>query len=260
MSFYQLGKRMLKYMGLLTPASHIKHSWKPFWLQVRYRALLLSRSKGAYMRFFDDKYNNLLKGGLKVFDCDVDRYKSYRLMFGELLRQRQRGFTIIETGCAFGSGWCHGRSSFLFMEFLNIFGGKLISIDINQQHVDACARIIETIRPQTGRACYAPRVGDSLSILQSLPDKADLVYLDSWDLEREDPEPSMRHHLAELHAAKDIFKRSKDLIVAVDDNLKPLGIGKGKYIKEWALATHQDILMDNYQLVLRIAADKMDGI
>ena len=257
MALYQRGKWLLKYLGLLSLASHVKHQWKFYCRQRRYRMLLLSRSKTAYLRYFDDTYKNLLAGGISVFGVDVDRYKSYRIIFEELLRRKDRDFTIIETGCAFGGGWCHGSSSLLFIEFLNVFGGKLISIDLNPDHMSACRKLVATVQPTSGRAQFVPMVGDSLTILQSLPDAADFVYLDSWDLERDDPEPSMRHHMAEFKAAKEIFIRSKDLIVAVDDNLKPLDIGKGKHILEWARRTQQDILMDDYQLVLRITAESV---
>jgi cephalosporin hydroxylase len=257
MNLYQFGKRILKSVGLLGLAAYLKGRWTPFCQHMQYRRLLAHPSKEAYLRYYDHTYKRLLQGGITVFGVDVDRYTSYRLIFEELLSRKEHNFTIIETGCAFGGGWCHGSSSFLFMEFLNVFGGKLISIDINQEHMDACGRLISTVHPFSGRAHFVPMVGDSLAILQTLPDQADFVYLDSWDLEQNDPEPSMRHHMAEFRAAKSIFVRSQDLIVAVDDNLKPLNIGKGKYILEWAQQTRQNILLDAYQLVLRITADKI---
>ena len=259
-SAYNFGKHTLKLLGLLSFASRLKRRYLSFRRQIQYRLLILSKSKTAYLRYFDRTYQHLLTGDITVFGVPVDRYKSYRIIFEEILSRKSRDFTIIETGCAFGGGWCHGSSSLLFFEFLNVFGGKLISIDINQQHMAACAKIVETVHPKTERAQFFPMVGDSLSILKSLPDHADFVYLDSWDLERDDPEPSMRHHIEEFKAAKQIFIRSQDLIVAVDDNLKPLGIGKGKYVLEWAQQTHQKILLDDYQLVLRLTAKSVANL
>ena len=258
MTLYQFGKRVLNRLGLLETAADWKRRWPAVCHNLRYRLLLVSRSKTGYLRYFDASYRNRLAGGLQVFGVDVDRYKSFRLIFETLLRRKSRDFTIIETGCSFTGGFCHGNSSMLFFEFLNIFGGKLISIDLDPRHMEACTRIVSAVRPATGRATFFPRVGDSLAILKSLPNAADFVYLDSWDLERDDPEPSMRHHLAELKAAKDIFRRSGELLLAVDDNLKPLGIGKGKYVREWAEANQRDILMDDYQLVIRLAPDSAD--
>lgn len=257
MSLYPYGKRILKRLGLLDAAARGKQRWQAFRRQMPYRMLLVARSPAAYLRYFDDTYAHLLTGNVKVHGVDVDRYASFRIVFDELLRRKKRDFTIVETGCAHTGGWGHGSSSLLFFEFLNVFGGKLVSIDIDPRHLEACAKLLETVRPNTGRAQFVPMAGDSLAILKSLPDQADFVYLDSWDLEPDDPEPSMRHHLAELKASKPIFIRSKDLILAVDDNLKPLGIGKGKYVLEWAQRTGQKILMDGYQLVLRLTAQSV---
>lgn len=257
MTLYQLGKLLLNQLGLLNFAARCKRRWELFQHKMKYRFLLFTRSKTAYLQYFDSTYKSLLQGNFKVFGCDADRYMSYRLMFAEMLRVKNHDFTIIETGCAFGGGWCHGSSSFLFLEFLNIFGGKLISIDINPEHMEACKQLLTTVQPKSGRAGFNPMVGDSVTALASLPDSADLIYFDSWDLERDDPEPSQRHHFAEFKAAKPIFMRSQNLIVAVDDNLKPLGIGKGKYILEWAQKTNQKILWDDYQLVMRLTSQSV---
>ena len=254
MTLYQLGKRILDLLGLLDYAASMKQRWKSFSHRMSYRLLLLTKSKAAYMRYYDKTYAQLLTGNISVHGVAVERYASFRIVFDEMLHRKSRDFTIVETGCAHGGGWCHGSSSFLFFEFLNVFGGKLVSIDIDPRHLEACAELLETVRPRSGRARFVPMAGDSVSILKALPDPADFVYLDSWDLDPQDPEPSMRHHLAEFKAAKDIFIRSPNLIVAVDDNLKPLGIGKGKYVREWAQQARPDVLMDGYQLVLRLTA------
>lgn len=255
MTLYQLGKQILNRLGLLGHAARMKQRWQSFSHRMSYRMLLFTRSKAAYLRYYDKTYAQLLTGNIKVHGVAVERYASFRIVFDEMLRRKSRDFTIVETGCAHGGGWCHGSSSFLFFEFLNVFGGKLVSIDIDPRHLEACATLLDTVRPHTGRARFVPMAGDSVSILKALPDSADFVYLDSWDLDPKDPEPSMRHHLAEFKAAKDIFIRSQDLVVAVDDNLQPLDIGKGKYVREWAQQARQNILMDGYQLVLRLTAE-----
>jgi hypothetical protein len=148
----------------------------------------------------------------------------------------------------------------LFYEFLNVFGGTLISIDIDPAHLEACGRMLETVQPRTGKATFVPMAGDSIGILKALPDQADFIYLDSYDLERNNPVPSMQHHLAELRATKGIIVRSGDLLLAVDDNFKPLGIGKGQYVLEWAQQTHQNILIDDYQLVMHLTGDSVASL
>lgn len=43
MTLYPLGKRLLAQVGLLGLASRIKHSRKLFWLQISYRALIITK-------------------------------------------------------------------------------------------------------------------------------------------------------------------------------------------------------------------------
>ncbi len=70
----------------------------------------------------------------------------------------------------------------------------------------------------------------------------------------------MRHHFEELRSAKRIIGKNEEVLLAVDDNFKTLGIGKGKYIMEWAKSTHQEVLLDGYQIILRTKASDVQKL
>jgi len=199
----------------------------------------IGQNKEKYLLFFKKTYHNM------------PRYKGFRKIFEELLNKKSTDFTIIETGCSRKYGWGDGKSSFLFFEFISIFGGKLISIDIDEKNLRTCSRILRSI-PKTGLAKFLPITGNSIDILSGMNEEVDLLYLDSMDLDETDPVPSMRHHLAELKNSHQILKKSNPMLVGIDDNFKESGIGKGKYILEWARKTDQEILSEDYQLIIRI--------
>ena len=92
----------------------------------------------AYLSYFTTQYRDKLDGFL-VNDEHAARYSGYYAIFSALLEKKQRDFRIIETGIMRdGTAWSDGKSTFLFYEFLSIFGGELISIDIDQANIDSC--------------------------------------------------------------------------------------------------------------------------
>ena len=58
---------------------------------------------------------------------------------------------------------------------------------------------------------------DSVKFLWSIPPekKIDFLYLDSYDIERENPHPSQMHHVKEMCVSKNL---KKGTIVVVDDH------------------------------------------
>ena len=107
-----------------------------------------------------------------------------------------------------------------------------------------------TVRPATLLA-IARRNGqhlpaDSVAYFWQLvpPRPIDLVYLDSFDLDWQDPHASSLHHLKELCAL--LPKLRPGCLVVVDDNAGP--IGKGAYVREWMAAIGVRPLFDAYQV------------
>ena len=128
----------------------------------------------------------------------------------------------METGCLRALNWeGDGCSSILFDDFAKRTGSRFISIDKDPAHC-ALAR----------RHCPRAQVlcGDSVATLYRLRQRlqqVDFLYLDSYDVDWNNPHPSALHHLKELCAAAPLLGRGA--IVFIDDNTD--SSGKALYVK-----------------------------
>jgi len=130
------------------------------------------------------------------------------LTFKELFTQmnEKTNLNIVETGIA--SAGTH--STYLFNEYIRKYGGQLWSVDINQQLVDIHQG---NMCPGTTLVC-----DDSVHYLNEwikLHPTANVVYLDSWDLDWYDPHPAAQHGLNEYNAILPSLK--KDSLLLIDD-------------------------------------------
>ena len=112
-----------------------------------------------------------------------------------------------------------GAFTLIFADFIkNYSGGKLITIDISEKHMDNCKDFTKEFSDVIEYV-----VSDSVSYLKSLDkntvNSIDLLFLDSYDLNLEEPLPSQIHHFRELLAVYDNL--SSNILIAVDDNLMP---------------------------------------
>ena len=202
-------------------------------------------TKNEYLAFFDATY----KERLEAHPVFADRYNGFRKIFEELLKNKEREFTIIETGTLRKKNtWTDGQSSLLFFEFMSFFGGTLISIDTDENALETCRAVLDK-EVGLAKANFVPIHGNSILELEKITRPANLLYLDSFDLEGLDALPSALHHLKELASAAKIRAQSADLIIAVDDNYKDQRIGKGKFIADWAHGARKEIIHDGFQFV-----------
>ena len=83
-------------------------------------------------------------------------------------------------------------STYIFDDFINYYDGEVASVDINPDNV---AHAQKMVSERTTVYC-----SDSVEFLWNIPEKRkiDLLYLDSYDFEPENPIPSQKHHLKEL--------------------------------------------------------------
>lgn len=157
----------------------------------------------------------------------ITRLNYYEYVLNKLY-SLNRPITVIETGTMWNNLEDNqGAFTLVFSDFIkNYTGGKLITVDISQTHMDNCKKYTE----QYGDVIEYV-VSDSVSYLKSLSDgfikNTDFIFFDSYDLNLTDPIPSEIHHLRELLAVYD--RLSEDVILAVDDNLMP-----GNWI-EWLM-------------------------
>lgn len=138
---------------------------------------------------------------LKVFETLEDSGKSF--------------YRILETGCMRAdhgdiSLGDDGASTLIFDLFLKHHAGFLMSLDINKNNIDyAKKKVSERVQFW---------LGDSVNTIWHIAEGVnfDLVYLDSFDITKDNPHPSQLHHLLELTA---IMKNIKSgTIVMIDDH------------------------------------------
>lgn len=142
----------------------------------------------------------------------------------DALTALQRPVVVVETGATREpDNWDgDGQSTRVWDSLTAAVGGEVWTCDIDPE---AC---------RVTRSLVSDRVrvheGDSLEFLPSISTyvikqfgQVDLLYLDSYDIDWDDPLPSMRHHRAELDAAWPMLGPGS--IVAVDDNLETTGKG-----------------------------------
>lgn len=177
---------------------------------------------------FDRKYLTLLEG----------RASTFRKAFRYLENRQLNYYTILETGSIRDkNGWgSDGASTLLFDEFVGWLGGEVHSVNCNPHE---CNLAITLTSPRV--RIYASESVNKLSQSTLSPD---LLYLDSMDLDWNNPHPSALHHLKELTA---IYRQLKPgALVMVDDNRN--GIGKGMYIREFFETLKIPPLFDEYQI------------
>ena len=172
---------------------------------------------------------------------------------------------IIETG---SSAW-GTNSTLLFDSYCNSFGGHCYSVDIR---MDPLLQLRNIASRSTTLFC-----DDSVSFLRdvTIPDTgADLLYLDSWDVDWTDPIPSAVHGLNEYLTALKHLKPGA--LVLIDDTPADISQmqavhpeyavdfssfhaqfgfapGKGALVKQLVEATGRGtILAHEYQLLIRI--------
>ena len=178
-----------------------------------------------------------------------DRATSFALIF-ELLDQKvEKDFLIVETGCmrrdhgqlAFGDD---GASTYIFDDFINFYDGEVHSVDIKKENVDYAN---ELTSKRTTVHCQ-----DSVDFLWNLPKKQiDFLYLDSYDIIRENPHPSQLHHVKEMCAVID--KLGKGSIICIDDHdaffTGDGKIAKGTYVKDFMDDIGMKPIHEGYQIV-----------
>ena len=224
------------------------------------------------MELFESHFSK--SGGNLWYDETTDTYEMFSgkgkakhinyLTFKKLFENMKdlKNPIILESGIA-----SHGTySTYLFDEYIRKYGGRFWSVDINQNLVDA----------HRGNMCPATTLvcADSVAFFKEwtrVPGNtvANVIYLDSYDLDFYNPEPSGDHGLAEYNALCPIIK--KDTLLLIDDtpanpywldtrgkvftdmvkfyNANAFLPGKGMYILNHV--KNADKLIHNYQVLYK---------
>ena len=164
--------------------------------------------------------NKFIKKHEVLLDNSLGGRKEHFQLIIEKLVALNKPLTIIETGTL----WAPldkpmGAFTYIFGDLIkNYTGGKLITIDINPEHIENAKQSTKEFQDVIEYI-----TSDSVGYVESMTDKeveeVDYFYFDSMDFSALDPTPSQLHHFRELSA---VYKRlSENVILSVDDNLPP---------------------------------------
>jgi hypothetical protein len=187
-------------------------------------------------------------------------YVSFKELFKNM--EGMKDPIILETGIASAGTY----STVLFNEYVRKYGGRFWSVDINRALVDHWE----------SRMCPATTLihADSAQFLEKWVadcpgQKADVVYLDSYDLDFYDPHPSGEHGLKEYNAIKPALGDGSLLLID-DTPVNPYWLdtrgklygdmkvyyeknnkmpGKGMYVLD--VAPRDKMLMHTYQVLYK---------
>jgi hypothetical protein len=177
------------------------------------------------------------------------RAQGFECLIAALSRPRE-GLVIVETGSLRVPGnWAgDGQSSFLFDALVRDRGGTLVSIDVTLESLDAARRVCSSAINLV--------LGDSVATLHNLglllARRIDLLYLDSFDLDPDNPMPSAIHHAMELMAARALI--GPGTIVAIDDyHVEGSEVGgKALIIDQYLERIRAPVLFSGYQKVWQL--------
>jgi len=190
---------------------------------------------------FDKQFDQFFRPRLAA------RAEGFATLFRALPMPPER-LLIIETGCLrIPRNWeGDGQSTFMFDALARKRRGFFFSIDVNLESVDTARR-----------ACSSSThliLGDSVAALHHLgaliERPANVLYLDSYDVDPGNPMPSAIHHLMELTAAQPLI--GPGTIVCVDDYGMGGG-GKGLLLDQYFSAIRAEVLHSGYQKMWRMA-------
>jgi len=182
-------------------------------------------------------------------DGFYNRAVGFDIIFRLLLSQKQTNFNIIETGTLRTPGnWMDGQSARLFTEFVDLYGGRMRSVDIDNV---AC----EAARNSIASTNFSVTHSDSVEWLESQTDldQVDLFYLDSYDVDWNNDTASADHHLKEFKIIQPFIRPGT--IVAIDDNSRWVNnnrrTGKGRRIVEYLEDQGHLPILDEYQIIFQ---------
>jgi len=179
-------------------------------------------------KFFHKKYTKTLHESLANFNNNTlvpggengdfythINYHTMKTSLVELIKQDKDYYVFVETGCS-----AHGtKSTMLWDNFVNVFGGKVSSVDLDQHAVTSTNTLT------TDKTCVV--CSDSLKALPTITDKIDFLYLDSYDVDFLEPLLSAEHHLKEFRCVKHLLHSGS--IVLIDDTpCSPEWLDNGK--------------------------------
>jgi len=179
----------------------------------------------------------------KYYHLLARRKDTFKKMFEYLESLKKEEYLIVETGiCRAENNFSgDGMSSLMFDDFINYYGGKFITVDINKKNVEfAKTKLSNKAEVINSDSVVALEEISNLNEITGV----DLLYLDSFDVDWKNPHVSALHHLKELVSAKNMIKDHS--LIVVDDNQN--NTGKGMYINDYMSNLNKEKYFDDYQI------------
>ena len=191
------------------------------------------------------------------------RERTFRKMF-EHLDGLDRAVAIVETGCVriADNRAGDGQSTVLFDRYASMIPGSVVhTVDLDPAATALCNSLVSTtVTIHTGDSVVALR--NIARDFRARGAPIDLLYLDSFDVDWNNPVPSAVHHLKELLSIAQAG--SKDTLVVIDDcptifqavlteshlslTSPPKVGGKGMYVAEYASHVGAKPAFSHYQV------------
>ncbi len=169
------------------------------------------------------------------------RYHSFQMVLNILFQDHVNPL-IVETGCQrHKEDLGAGMSTSIFGEYVNHYGGRLITVDIDAHALEVCRNVTKLFSAQIQYV-----LSDSVVFLEKMTETPDLLYLDSYDYDLKNVENqrlSQEHCLSEFKAIES--RLGVNSIVLLDDSGLPGG-GKPKLVKFY-MAEHGWICLYDWQ-------------
>jgi len=182
-------------------------------------------------------------------DGFYNRAVGFDIIFRLLLNRKRSDFSIVETGTLRTPGnWMDGQSARLFTEFVDLYGGQIRSVDIDNVACEAARNTIVSDK-------FSVVNSDSVAWLrqQTDLDQVDLFYLDSYDVDWNNDTASAEHHLKEFMIIEPHIRPG--VVVVLDDNSRWVNnnrrTGKGRRVVEYLEGQGHLPIYDEYQIIFQ---------
>jgi hypothetical protein len=167
------------------------------------------------------------------------------------LCEKRSAKTLVETGSARGGlakSRSDGASTVVFGLWAKKHGATLHSVDVTPESIEG-ARI--AVREAGAEASVQFHLQDSIAFLRGFQEPVDLLYLDSYDFDVNDPDvqrASQEHQLAEFKTIES--RLHEGTVVLLDDCKRLPNGGKGKLTIPYMLDHGWKTACDSFQVLL----------
>lgn len=181
--------------------------------------------------------------------CDIRRIETFQKTLD--LMEERGARCVVETGTQRSGFSCQndGCSTSIFADWARDHGAVFYSVDINRGAIETAQRALrgESKMHQLSFDHVGLVCSDSIPFLKSFGQQIDMLYLDSYDIDVQNPWPSQQHHLKEIIAALPWI--TENTVILLDDCGLPHR-GKGGMVINFLEKRGWVVIAEEYQALL----------